>query len=124
MNTSEVLNRAADEIERRGWVGPGDFPEDNWGGGANSSAPLCLEGGILAALGMGSSDQETAWLKGCSAYGAVKSYLVESDALDKKSPLYFWNDEWERTATEVVEVLRAVAVIEAAREQQPAGVSS
>jgi hypothetical protein len=135
--TSEVLNRAADLIEERGWTS-GEGWEHEKGG------PLCLEGGILAAIG-GSFLAGDHYL--CPAYQAVKSYL--RDRTDKAP--FMWNDylshervlaaisrgetlvrdlddvraeadEWAKA--QVIEVLRACAVIEASREREAAEVSA
>lgn len=122
MRTSEILNRAADLIEERGW-GTGS---DTWYFG-NDNHPLCIEGGMMAALGLkfghaaegeaGATDQ----LYACPAYKAVHEYLN----LRPSQSLYQWNDSWDvvdgstanrRTKEEVIATLRTVAVIEAAKE--------
>lgn len=78
MNTSEILNKAADLIEERGWVGiDRDLGGDLWGGGASSDAPVCIEGGIVAAMGW---DYEALGdiagdLNACPAYVAVQEHL-------------------------------------------------
>jgi len=114
--TSEVLNRAADLIEERGWA----TGVTGWRVGGR----LCLEGGIIAAIGGATAaDQPLAWA--CPAYAAVGDYLGRpalSVCGDRE--LWKWNDRPERTASEVVEVLRACAVIEASRERETAEVSS
>lgn len=120
MRTSEILNKAADLIEERGWGTGGD----TWYFG-DDEAPLCIEGGMMAAMGLvfGQLEGESATdtLYACPAYNAVKDYL----GLDEDATLYQWNDSWEskygdmvhsRTKEEVIETLRTVAVIEAARE--------
>lgn len=111
MQTSEVLNTAADLIESRGWV----QGTSGWDKGAGG---LCLEGGILAAMGLDRANVADfgVWID-CPARHAVRSYL------DDPAP-YDWNDEPGRTASEVVEVLRACAVIEASRERESAEVSA
>jgi hypothetical protein len=121
--TSEVLNRAADLIEERGWAhGRG------WTDGGTGE-PLCVEGAIGAALGVG---EEFTKVWGCPAAHAVKDYL------GIELPLFLWNDKlridfWGAggmaeaevlAKRHVVEVLRAAAVIEAAREQKMAEVSA
>jgi hypothetical protein len=122
MNTSEVLNTAADLLEERGWR-PGD-----WGGPGST---LCLEGGILAALGidhfraLNQADTMSVFeFWACPAYRAVADHLGMDVSLTKgrqpAEPLWQWNDGKGRTAAEVIEVLRACAVIEAAREEQDA----
>jgi hypothetical protein len=129
MTVSETLNRAADLIEERGWIA-GEGWEHEQGG------PLCLEGGILAAIG-------GSFMRGdhyrCPAYRAVTEYLKHRT---NKAP-FLWNDllasdrvaaaiqrgecfpenlpevraeaaEWAKA--EVISVLRAAALIEAAKE--------
>ena len=117
--TSEVLNRAADLIEERGWAcGKGWSAE---------GGPLCIEGAIAAALGADGHAIRTT--NTCPAGAAVREYLELGEYTATKGGLWYWNDElrWDRelgtvvtvrTANEVVEVLRATAVIEAAREQE------
>jgi hypothetical protein len=108
--TSETLNRAADLIEERGWTqGPR-------GMSIGTDTPLCLEGAIGAAVGItkyerynGEDVYSYDETQSCPAGQAVRAYL---DVLRPWS----WNDHYNRTATEVIEVLRATAVIEAARE--------
>jgi hypothetical protein len=113
MSTSEVLNKAADLIEERGWAtGP-----EAWGTGSS----LCLEGGILAAMGMTEdylSGSAQSWhaFRGCRAYGAVRDYLTSTGDLDPDESLWKFNDE--SAAERVIGVLRATALIEAARERE------
>ncbi len=118
---AETLHRAADLIEERGWVrGSG------WVTPSRASGPLCLEGGIMAALGLQLPDQILddrlfAPLVTCPAYRAVSAYLEREEVTIMPSGgmvgglLYRWNDESARTAAEVVEVLRAAAAIEQAK---------
>lgn len=126
--TSEVLNRAADLIEERGWQ-----KGDGWCTTRNEGAPVCLEGGLMAAMGIRVDVLSTGALQSlwtCPAYSAVAAYLdrdvtLEDRGYGEASPLealYWWNDK--STATEVIEVLRAVAVIEAAREEQAAKIEA
>jgi hypothetical protein len=123
VRTSEILNKAADLIEERGWGTGGD----TWYFG-DDEAPLCIEGGMMAAMGLvfgaaeGDEPGATDVLYACPAYRAVHEYL----GLDENRPLYSWNDSWDtkldgstensRTKEEVIETLRTVAVIEAAKE--------
>lgn len=109
MNTSEVLNKAADLIESRGWTkgAAGWYPE--------AGRELCLEGGIAAALNLNRFDIEKPAFRECPAYRSVQSYLNATEAL------WRFNDTHDENT--VVEVLRAAAVIEAARESKPAEVS-
>jgi hypothetical protein len=125
MLTSEVLNKAADLIEERGWR-----PGGGWRGTAEKGA-LCLEGGIQAAMGV-----EVGPGYRCPAYDAVAAYI-------DSAALWIWNDRlpypWpinpdadpaagrrypggSRKAAlllageRVVATLRATALIEAAKE--------
>lgn len=114
MNTSETLNKAADYIKQYGWQqgGPGGvvYP---WG---TEGTAACLEGGICAASGIEREDGLAPnGLESCPAYLAVKDYLA--DPMEDWMPVYRWNDKPGRTAEEVIEVLRAAAVIEQAREE-------
>jgi hypothetical protein len=112
---SETLNKAADLIEERGWTtGP-----DGWAHIRRESEPLCLEGALMAASGMNRSDIH-AFYTDCPAYDAVADYL-DRDPLPRVAPisgaLWQWNDS-QNSAEEVIEVLRAAAVIEEAREAE------
>lgn len=123
--TSDVLNKAADLIEERGWAfGTGWLGTEEPGG-------LCVEGAIQAATGVAVGPGYR-----CPAYFAVATHL-------EQFVLFTWNDNlpWDATngfrwvggtkesATEfgksrVIEVLRACAVIEASREREAAEVAS
>lgn len=110
--TSEILNRAADLIEERGWTAVGGWIFDY----SFADSNLCLEGGIQAAMGFrGVGRVERIQLRSCPAYVAMSSHI-------NSELLYWWNDAKERTAPEVIEALRACAVIEASRERDSAGV--
>lgn len=98
MKTSEVLDRAADLIEERGWARPGDW-----------SSTLCASNAIVRASG------ETY----APAHDALVLYLGGDGHVHG---IFAWNDAPGRTAAEVIEVLRACAVIEAAKEQEAAPV--
>jgi hypothetical protein len=114
LQTSEVLDLSADAIQSRGWI-------QSKGWNAVGGGPVCLEGGIMAALGMTwqntdlpDSDEEFAELSACPAYVAVKEYL--GDVLGEHYSLFNWNDMSVRTAEEVVEVLRSAAAVERVKE--------
>lgn len=112
MNVSDTLNLAAELIEERGWT----TNIQGWGD-SESPVPLCIEGGIMAALGIDSSSNAS--VESCPAYAAVVSHLggrIVNLAGDHDDRLWMWNDVVARDQTEVIEVLRATAVIEAARE--------
>lgn len=91
--TSEILNRAADHIERHGW----------WtqsGGGTGT----CASNAIYHVTG----DAFT------PAHSALLVYLGHNP--NDPTPIFRWNDAPGRAASEVIEVLRACALIEASRE--------
>jgi hypothetical protein len=114
--TSEILNRAADLIEERGWAGREVDAHEAWG---EYGGPMCIEGGIMAAAGLRYNWEAP----DCPAYKAVLHYLQGDNRWGMfRDRLYSWNDVSTRTADEVIEVLRAVAVIEAAREDERAEV--
>ncbi len=119
MRTSEVLDRAADLIEERGWTqgGGGWFPES-----LPCDAPLCAEGALKAACveaaaleGGHYTDFHYGrdWMKTGEQTGALRAVR---NYLDDASPVFAWNDEPGRTGPEVIAVLRAAAVVEADRE--------
>ena len=110
MKTSEVLDLAADAIQHRGWT------TGSWNN-TKEGAPVCLEGGIAAALGWeidldGVDDAGYETFTSCPAYVAVQEYLSLGPFA-----LYHWNDRAERTKEEVIEVLRAAAAVERAKEE-------
>jgi hypothetical protein len=134
MNTSEVLNRAADLIEERGWT-----TGNGWPGTGNYKGPLCLEGGILAALGVDFMDTMFSKFQ-CPAYQAVVQYLDNEEINPRHRSPWAWNDDLpydengrfvlatrkasrEYGNQRVIEVLRACAVIEASREREAVEVS-
>jgi hypothetical protein len=113
VKTSEVLNKAADLIEERGWVrGSAGWPGMGPG--------LCLEGGMMAACGETFTSVNLFEFWACPAYRAVQEHLdlTPGEGADHQplSPPYRWNDAPTRTEAEVIETLRAAAVIEHARE--------
>lgn len=113
LKTSEVLDLAADMIEKYGWVQGIEGWDKGYGAG------LCLEGGIVAALGrsLGSSPNRITMREmwACPAYKAVQGYL------GVRPPLWWWNDDLSRTKEEVIEVLRAAAAVERAKEESLEG---
>lgn len=114
--TSTILNKAADLIETRGWV-----QADGWAYSPADDNSLCLEGGIMAAVGF-TGGQDRRIFKACPAYRAVWDYLTDDHwkGAPFRTDLYDWNDAQARTKDEVIEVLRAAALIESAREEQNA----
>jgi hypothetical protein len=89
MKTSDVLNKAADLIEERGWL-QGIH-------GLGTDRGLCMEGGILAALGRSRDDcafRGSQYGGRCPVYNAVMEHLGRADYTEK--PLWRWNDAEER----------------------------
>lgn len=128
MSVSETLNRAADLIEERGWTqGPGGWY-------ALNRYPLCIEGAIYAVLveegseppTYGATKSEAVNL--CPAGQALREYLrlgpmkriSHADGTHSLVGvrLYSWNDARAEDARQVIEALRATAVIEAAKEKE------
>lgn len=120
MNTSEVLDRAADEIERRGWSqGTGWFPR------SDESTPVCAEGALRLACGFGGGvGLDGAWFDLASkraACDALSAYLTDRfpECINQVTGAvipFSWNDARSRTQAEVIEVLRAAAMVERTRE--------
>jgi len=103
--TSEMLDLAADEIQRRGWTqGP-----NGW----SSTGPVCLEGAIAAVSGVRTVDlgeqvmYSTMGIEECPAFLAVRDYLGFRP--------FAFNDRAE-SVEDVIAVLRAAAAVERAKE--------
>lgn len=124
METSEVLHTAADIIQQRGWMNiDGDWQHNPWGSGAASTAPLCIEGAIGAALGMDLTTGSNRALTKCPAYRAVHEYVRDRVVerfphftVSEPFPLFTFNDSVAESADEVIEVLRAAAEVERLKE--------
>jgi hypothetical protein len=119
--TSEVLNKAADLIEQRGWTKGCGWQLTDFDNGTDA---ICLEGAIQLAAGFPAVPQSEAAMladrvRFCPAGQAVVTYLADADRHDRNGWLFTWNDQ-RSDAAEVIEVLRACAVIEQAREEQDA----
>lgn len=123
VKTSEVLDRAADLIEERGW---GNVLY-------KSGGSLCVQHALAEALGVPSVAYHT--VNYLPAGNALREYLglprwTRADwiaaASTGEGTLWQWNDEWDakrgpaRTAAEVIATLRAAAVIAEARESEAA----
>lgn len=107
--TSEVLDLAADAIQMAGWTqGPNGWPGHGFPSGDHS---ICLEGGIMAALGY-EEDNRGMLYRGCPAYAAVQEYL----GLERDRFLFYWNDHVAESQEQVIEVLRAAAAVERVKE--------
>lgn len=102
MNISEALHLGADHIQKFGHIkGVGH------GRGSVMTAPSC----VIGALNIATLEEPAAWSPAISAVASHVGGNVVS-----------WNDAPERTAAEVIETLRACAVIEAAKESTVATV--
>lgn len=109
--TSEVLYRAADLIEERGWgQGPGSMY-------ANDG--VCAMGAIhLAAFDRLAGERDNSYLDVhlCPAGQALYEYLVEGGVTDwQDDTIWEWNDD-QSSSEPVIAAIRAAAVIEAAKE--------
>lgn len=91
MNTSEILNTAADLIEERGWRQ----------GTAGAGEGVCAISALAAA-----APGPSKWLHAANVFADYLSVEL----------VFVWNDAPERTATDVVAALRSAAAIEQARE--------
>lgn len=108
-SVAETLNLTADHIQEHGWWSKIHGSVDAGGG---VTIPWCASNGISAVAGGANA--------GMSARRAFAVYLGGTGCHD----IYDWNDAPERTAAEVIEVLRAAAVIEAAKEAAPVEVTA
>lgn len=97
MQTSEVLNKAADLIEVEGWW------QDRPGGGVGKCASNAI-----------STVAQREQVSILPAHIAFAEHVGVGRPLVRN--IADWNDAPERTATEVIEALRAAALIEAAKE--------
>ncbi|MDB5716474.1 MAG: hypothetical protein JWO15_3871 [Sphingomonadales bacterium] len=110
---SEALDLAADAVLARGWTcGGGWYPD------LTETTPVCAEGAIrLASTQSGRIDYELMR----ASIAAVSAHL-ELKVGTHPQYVFSWNDSLSYTPsdvdpqTRVVEVLRATAVIEQARE--------
>lgn len=107
MPTSEVLNLAADYIQAFGW---------KQGGGWASlhGQPTCAEG----AMGLVTTADFAGFHCKQAAKFAVQDYLslaTQPQHLPARF-LWVWNDCYAESAEQVIEVLRAAAAIERAKE--------
>jgi copper chaperone CopZ len=99
---AETLNRAADLIEAEGW---------RQHGLGRPGGPHCAIGAIRRVDGI--PEVEVFPSKGTHTYEAAEVLLAHTGFVTDVAD---WNDAPERTAAQVVEVLRAAAVIAAAKE--------
>lgn len=108
MKTSEILAKAADLIEQRGW---------NQGWYVNDCGGLCATGAMFAAVGMEPVAESQLGAGSGSAWGefAESRYDDATRAWDRFAAYLgvqhapSWNDEHERTKEEVVAKLREAA---------------
>lgn len=112
MKTSEILTKAADIIEAQGWV-KGEQ------GTVVGEGPKCLMGAVAQAAGMTTfpaawRDQEHYSYTGLYDHPAGKA-LVEHMGVADSDHLWKFNDAAEGV-NDVLEVLRAAALVEAGRE--------
>lgn len=107
MNTADILDRAADLIEERGW---------HQGWYVNDCGQLCIRGAMLVAVGIEPPQKDMPWPDHSGEANA--SWQEATDEMDEylDDLAERWNDAPERTKEEVVSTLRAAA--QAARAEQ------
>lgn len=120
MATSDVLYKAADLIDFDGWHQGGYAPDQTEDGTSMEGLPACALGALYKAAGkpLVWSTSVACWV----GHGDLAAIDVLAGHVGSYVP--YWNDKNGRTAEEVIEALRAAAVIEAAREEAPARTAS
>lgn len=117
-DTSEILDKAADELLIRGWVRGGEGWVDH---NTGPNQPVCVEGALQAAIGLMHTSSE---FYTHPAYKRVEDAVVTNEsvvsvatghALNVVSP-YLWNDHVAKDAGEVIELLRGLAKQEREKE--------
>lgn len=104
---SSILMQASRIIQERGWANGSDA--DPWAGLTGQS--VCAEGAIAAAMQLDGLGYNRVVANGCPAFTAVTKYLGFEDRL------WAWNDAPGRTATEVINTLKAAAIVELCKEK-------
>lgn len=118
MKTSEILDRAADLIERNGWT------RDEWYKRRRAEdprdCPVCAGGALDAAAGCdpGEPEYSPALIAAIGAFAARVDPAFDPAAAYGYGTVANWNDAPGRTAEDVVRELRAAAATE--REAQRA----
>lgn len=116
MKVSEILDKAADVIERRGWWQGDYMPDINERQRRDvtvDSCPVCLLGGLNVAVG-NAPDEPIHDKSNPDAFAAAFALAVHLDiplSVSATSLGDDWNDR-QRTAEEVVRELRAAAASE------------
>ena len=106
--TAATLHRAADLIESKGWQQGTGWNLDR----TDTCGPYCVEGALKAV---------TALCEDYPAKRVLEDYLLERSPeclVNGRIILFAWNDRSNRTAAEVVEVLRACAAIEQSKADE------
>lgn len=105
MNTAEILEAAAAEVENRGWY---------QGGFYGPAGTVCAAGGMRCALNLeGELFHGEDWGAYDDALTAFTSYVIGDVEWQE---LFDWNDAEHRTAEQVVKELRACAADLRAKE--------
>jgi hypothetical protein len=115
MRVSEILNRGADLIEDLGW-GKGIY-----GWHAESGGPVCIEGALLAVLGLnfwdsirdeslpGGIDTAAGFVRSCPVGQAITTFIQTNINPSFEEELFIFNDN--SYEAEVIAVLRGAAMI-------------
>lgn len=109
MKTSEILDKAADVIERNGWYQGGFVQVER--GRAPAESPCCVMGAINIAEG----DDPLSSIISAAMEALAEHLGVDLDAWDpdcEDYPLGQWNDKVAESAGEAIGALRAAAASE------------
>jgi hypothetical protein len=98
LSVAEVLDRAADLLEARGW---GQHEWEGLGG------CLCSEGAIARAAG----DVPFVEADATPAYEFLVAHLIERGDVSSRFGLVTWNDHPLRTGTQVILAFREAAAL-------------
>lgn len=113
--TADILDRAAEVIERNGWHQGDYFNRDQEGAGINpADCAVCTRGAIniVATGGNPVNDYD---VNGVAAAEALDLFLWDTFEAEGRYGIAPWNDAPERTAAEVIAVLREAAAAERER---------
>lgn len=120
MKTSEILDKAADVIDRNGWI-KGDWYEPEERGDAPEDCPVCAGAAINIALEYAPDfDHDDVDVDDGAAADAFSALLRQVVFETRGAPtprnliqdIAYWNDEDERTEDQVLAALRAAAEAE------------
>lgn len=123
--TSHQLMKAAHLIQEKGW------DEGIHGWDEHVTPGLCIEGALAAAAGIDWRTCNITEFMTCPAYRAVQEFLVEREQLpvtrmlatnvhggtEDTDELWAWNDNAAEDQWDVINTLKAAAIVELAKEK-------